>query len=199
VSDRPNGDSTEDKMSTRWPIFGGTFYPLVGSIVYFTVVAIIDLYVLPDISLPILYAAPVLIMSFTESVLLVVGVATLATGFILISLRTGQDTLQWWPFALVSFWAICFLAVQAASQRAFIRRNLEEAARIRWNELLLSSVSHELRTPLTVILGYTQYLGRNVNLPWGLRGPVASIERSARQMRGTVDVLAVKWKRGEHE
>jgi hypothetical protein len=37
-------------MPTRWLI--------VGSVIYLVVVAILDLVVLPDVSLPILYAAP---------------------------------------------------------------------------------------------------------------------------------------------
>jgi signal transduction histidine kinase len=135
-------------------------------------------------------------VSFTESVLLVAAVAAVATLLILLSLLISHAPLTWWPFALASFLVICFLAVQTASQRSFIRRYVAEAERAKWNELLLSSVAHELRTPLTVILGYAQVLCRNPNLPDSLRRPVAVIETSALRMRASIDDLAHRWKRG---
>jgi signal transduction histidine kinase len=175
-------------MYTRWL--------LVGSVIYLVVVAFLDLVYRPEFNLPILYAAPVLIAAFTESTLLVGLMAALVLTLDLISVWQAKPPLESWSLTFVSLLVVCYLALQVAGQRAFIRRNVEEAARVRWNELLLSSVAHELRTPLTVILGYAQMLERNPNLPGPLHGTVAAIERSAAQMRATIDDLAQRWKRG---
>jgi signal transduction histidine kinase len=99
-------------------------------------------------------------------------------------------------FTFVALVAICFLSFQVAGQRAFIRRNVEEATNARWNELLLSEVAHELRTPLTVILGYAQLLLVDPQLPVPLHRPVATIEQSDRRMRVAVDEMAQRWKHG---
>ncbi len=82
---------------------------------------------------------------------------------------------------------------------ALLRRQVEEAARAKWNQMLVVDVLHELRTPLTVILGYAQVRRRNPALPSSCCAPVALIEKSALQMRGTIDDLAQRWEPGSRE
>jgi hypothetical protein len=86
---RRTGDPS---MPTRWLI--------VGAGINLGVVAVLNLYVMPEVSSPILYAAPGLIMSFTESILLVAAVAVVATWLILISFLISQADLAWWPFGV---------------------------------------------------------------------------------------------------
>jgi branched-subunit amino acid ABC-type transport system permease component len=102
---------------------------LVGSVIYLVVVAILDLIVRPERNLPVLYAVPVLIASFTESTLIVGAMSALVISLDLISVLEAQPPLETWSLTLASLLVVCYLALQVAGQRAFIRRNVEEAAR----------------------------------------------------------------------
>jgi signal transduction histidine kinase len=178
-------------MQTRWL--------LAICLIYLVAVVWYDIVARPELNLPILYAVPVLILAFTESALLVGLMSGLVVCLDLLSVVQTSYPLTVWGFTFAALLAVCFLSFQVAGQRAFIRREVEEAARAKWNALLLSEVAHELRTPLTVILGYAQHLLANPHLPVPLYRPVATIEQSARQMRLTVDDLAQRWKCGRED
>jgi signal transduction histidine kinase len=160
---------------------------------------VLDHYFWPDRNVPTLYVVPVLLASFAESSLLVVVVSAAVIVLDLISILESKPPLGLWPFTLLALLSACYLALRVAGQRVIIRHQVEEAERARWNELLLSDVAHELRTPLTVILGYTQLLRSNPNIPAPLHGPLMVIEASANRMRVAIDDLAQRWKPGERE
>jgi signal transduction histidine kinase len=172
---------------------------LIGSVIYLAVVTILDLAVRPEFNLAILYAVPLMIACFTESPLIVGLMSVVVLSLDLISVWQAQYPLEVWSLTFGSLVVVGILCFWSASQRAFIRRNVEAAARAKWNDLLLSEVAHDLRTPLTVILGYAQVLEHNPNLPAPLCRSAAAIEKSALQMRDTIDDLTQRWKRGEGE
>jgi len=163
-------------------------------------VVVLDLHFSPDHNLAILYAVPVLLASFIESAVLVVLMSALVLILDLLSVLQSKPPLDVWPLSVVALLVVCYLALQVAGQRALIRRQVEEAARARWEKLvfklLLADVAHELLPPLTVILGSVQVLRRNPNLPVPLHGPVTAIEKSALDMRAAIDNLAQRWEPG---
>jgi signal transduction histidine kinase len=169
---------------------------IVVSALFLVAAGVLDLAVWPDHNVPILYVVPVLLASFSELAALVVATSALAVLLDLLSTLISKPPLGLWPFTLFALLAVCYLALEVAGQRAVIRRQVEEAARAKWNELLLAEVAHELRTPLTVILGYAQVLRHNPKLPDALHGPVTLIEKSALQMRGKIDDLVHRWDPG---
>ncbi len=78
------------------------------------------------------------------------------------------------------------LFARAAELREANRR-IEEASRARTE--LLSGLAHDMRTPLGVLLGYAQMLGESEVLDAGLRAPVRSIQREARELLQLVDAV----------
>jgi signal transduction histidine kinase len=179
------------RMNRHWLI--------VWTLVILVVVTALDLAHWHGENLAILYTVPVFLSSFVELAVFVVAVSTVAVLLDLLSVLIAVPPTGAGALSLLALLIVGFLALKVAGQRALIRRQAEEAARNAWNQMLLAEAAHELRTPLTVILGYAQVLLRDPRLPASLRGPVALIEKSALQMRDTIDDFAKGWKPGHRD
>jgi signal transduction histidine kinase/FixJ family two-component response regulator/sensor domain CHASE-containing protein len=83
-------------------------------------------------------------------------------------------------------------AANAALQEEVRVRQRAEAAAAAANQAksdFLASMSHEIRTPLNAILGYTQLMQRDANLPPDQRDAVAGINASGRHLLGMINEI----------
>ncbi len=155
----------------------------------------LDLKVLPNHNMPILYAIAVLLASFTESVLLVITVSTVVIFLELFSIVVLRPEFVVWPLSFIALVVICYLALKVASQRVLIRHEVQESEQLRRN-LFRAAIAHDLRTPLTVILGRAEQLERDPRLPVPLRDRVGTIGQAAHRMRQAIDDYLGRWHAG---
>ncbi len=83
-------------------------------------------------------------------------------------------------------------AANAALQEEIIVRQRAEAAADSANQAksdFLASMSHEIRTPLNAILGYTQLMQRDPQLPAEQRDSVSGISASGRHLLGLINEI----------
>src|SRR5260221_8931840 len=83
-------------------------------------------------------------------------------------------------------------AANAALQEEIIVRKRAEAAEVTANQAksdFLASMSHEIRTPLNAILGYTQLMQRDPQLPLEQRDAVGGISASGRHLLGLINEI----------
>jgi signal transduction histidine kinase/CheY-like chemotaxis protein len=83
-------------------------------------------------------------------------------------------------------------AANAALQEEIIVRQRAEAAADAANQAksdFLASMSHEIRTPLNAILGYTQLMQRDPQLPPEQRDSVSGISASGRHLLGLINEI----------
>lgn len=83
-------------------------------------------------------------------------------------------------------------AVNAALQEEVAVRQRAEAAADKANQAksdFLASMSHEIRTPLNAILGYTQLMQRDADLPLEQRDAVGGISSSGQHLLGLINEI----------
>ena len=98
----------------------------------------------------------------------------------------AQSHLQSW---LVLAGGLAFTILIAAYLFANWRWAVQVAAANQAKSDFLASMSHEIRTPLNAILGYTQLLQRDPNLPPEQRDGIAGINDSGRHLLGLINEI----------
>ena len=98
----------------------------------------------------------------------------------------AQSHLQSW---LVLAGGLAFTFLTAAYLFGSWRRTIEIAAANQAKSDFLASMSHEIRTPLNAILGYTQLMQRDVNLPPEQRDNITGINASGRHLLGLINEI----------
>jgi signal transduction histidine kinase/DNA-binding NarL/FixJ family response regulator len=98
----------------------------------------------------------------------------------------AQSHLQSW---LVFAGALTFTFMTAAYLFGSWRRTVEIAAANQAKSDFLASMSHEIRTPLNAILGYTQIMQHDTNLPPEQRDNIAGISASGRHLLGLINEI----------
>jgi signal transduction histidine kinase/CheY-like chemotaxis protein len=98
----------------------------------------------------------------------------------------AQSHFQSW---LVFAGALTFTFMTAAYLFGSWRRTKEIAAANQAKSDFLASMSHEIRTPLNAILGYTQIMQHDTNLPPEQRDNVSGISASGRHLLGLINEI----------
>jgi len=98
----------------------------------------------------------------------------------------AQSHLQSW---LVLAGGMTFSLLLTAYLFGNWRRTVEIAAANQAKSDFLASMSHEIRTPLNAILGYTQLMQRDPELPPEQRDSIAGIAASGRHLLGVINEI----------